>query len=63
MTYSFTIEEFDGKRGVKHRAIIYRDGKQVSVHGTSRGAEVAKQEAARTIKFYERQAARDRAAG
>jgi len=63
MTYTYKIEELDGSfRGCTHQAVIYKDGKRVSSHRTRLGADTAKAEAERAIKFYQKQEARDRAA-
>lgn len=63
MAYRYEIETLPqgAPRGNTHRAVIYRDGKKVSVHGTRKGAETVEDEAKRVIKFYERQEKRDRA--
>ena len=63
MAYTYEIEKLDGSyRGCTHQAVIYRDGKRVSSHRTRLGKAAAETEAKSTIKFYEKQAARDRAA-
>lgn len=60
--YTYEIKELDGSvRGNTHQAVIYRNGKKVSVHGTRRGRQVAEKEALATIRHYEKQSARDKA--
>lgn len=59
MEHTFEIEEIDGPRGCKHQAVIYRNGVKVSTHRTRMGSAAAEKEARSTIRFYEKQAARD----
>ena len=63
MPYRFEIEKLDGTfRGCTHQAVIYQGNRKVSTHKTRKGQTEAEAEARRVIKFYEKQAARDRAA-
>lgn len=63
MAYTYEIEVLDGSfRKCTHQAVIYRDGKRISSHRTRKGEAAAIKEAQSTIKFYEQQQKRDRAA-